>query len=183
MRRGEWWRIWLKYSETNTYQRRQLPHPTLASLISHFLLMWLMPTPVNVCGALYMTHVFRTGLYNYLNMGHSQPLNPWICVIFFRFPQPFGGNVDIQRQYFSSQVLGLSGKDGCVSSSSHACDLCGAPATRQLPPKCLKMAVCFQSMSREQRCFFNAAKTGAWWRSQVYTLCAFTCYGRKMISK
>lgn len=55
---------------------------------------------------------------------------------------------------WSVNIQRLSGKDGCVSSSSRARDLCGAPATRQHPLKRLKMAVCFQSAARGAGLFF-----------------------------
>lgn len=48
--------------------KRQHPHPTHASLISQFFLMWLVP---NECRALYMTHMLSTWLYDYLNWGDS----------------------------------------------------------------------------------------------------------------
>lgn len=110
-------------------------------------------------GPLYMTHMLSTWLCNYPNWGHShlcvqrphsRALNPRSCVVF---------RSKTEREYseviFRSRALGLSGKDGCVSSSSHACDLRGAPATRQLPLKCLKMAARVQSTSGELRCFLS----------------------------
>lgn len=88
--RGEWWRTWLKYSETNTYQSGSI-RAQLIPLWSHgSLLMWLVPKSANVCRALYMAHMLNTWLYIYLNMSHpickqyihSKALNPWICRVY-----------------------------------------------------------------------------------------------------
>lgn len=139
----------------------------------------------NVCKAMYRMHMLSTCLNNDMNNGISHlytlltPASVWFISL-FKFPQPLGiyrsRTVDIQRQHFAAKLFSRSGKDGCVSSSSHACDLCGAPATRQLPPKVFEDSGLLSVNERG----INAARAGAWKRSQVSPLCTFTRNARKM---
>lgn len=135
-----------KIQPNNHTSTRQRPHPTHTSLISHCSLMWPMPNAANVCGALCTTHMPRTWLYTQKALN---PLNP--CSLSGAFKGE--GNVNIQRTIFMRPSFSAPVRKErmCLLFLPRLWPPRGPPATRQLPLKCLKMAVCFQSMSRERR--------------------------------
>lgn len=152
---------WLKYSQTITHQRGSV-HTQLTPLWSR---------TAHWCGPCQMLLTYAGHCARHTCLAHGctlkKPLTPWIRVVCLVLLKGRGTWI-FREQYSCGQVFRpLSGKNGCVSSSSHACDLHGAPLQHvSFPWSVWRWPFAFSQWAGSGA-VLHPAKTGAWWRSHV----------------